>query len=874
MAIKINNTTVIDDSRNLVVNSVSFQSGGTQSSPSSGGSSSSVVANLKFSFSYVLENPNAYSTGTNDRFSNQAGPYSISVFNDKILVGTTGEDSAAGTDTGAAYLFDAKTGQLLFTFLNPVGSNDLYGFSVALSQNYAVVSAHNADTEGTNSGRVYVYDVRTGALLHTITNPTLYGTNTNDLFGFRVAIYGDTLAISATNEDETSNAESGRVYLFSASSGKLKRSITNPSAVSTGANDLFGRGLAINEKYLIIGTERELGSSLETFSGVVYVYGVGTGDLLHTFTNPNTYSTFAGDNFGDVVDLQGDYLVVGARGEDLGGFNAGVVYVFDLNAGALYHTIQNPGGSGAKEYDQFGQAVAIEDDKIFVGSFSGESGGQVVYGGTVYIFDLHSANLLETISDRNSFSTAPQDGFGDVVRARGNYLVIGASGEDPASGSNSGVIYVYSIKDSYIINNVSEINLTNGVSLKESDRVFQNAHSSGEIIYTLTNPNLYSTAGLDFFGGYTAMSEKYIIASASDEDSSQGTNSGVVYIFDVFTGSLVYTLTNPNAFSTAAEDYFGSSLAISNKYAVVGTYFEDDAGGASSGAVYVYELTSGSLLYTLNNPNTYSTSANDEFGRTIKIFGDYLFVGAPGEDSSNNRGGKIYVFNIISGSLLSTINHPGSSSVSSSFGKYFDVFGSTLVAGNPDDLNFSPSQWGFVYVINFLSNTLLFTISNPNSYSTQDSDAFGESVAVSEKYIAVGARGEDSINGTGTGIVYIFNRKDGSLFSTIINPQPDQDVNFVPVDDAFGNKVALSGNYCIVTSSELPDGLVFIFNIITGQLLNTIKLGVFPSSISAYGNLLTVGQSNFGETGQAQSGRVSVISISDVSKIDKLLTLV
>ena len=58
------------------------------------------------------------------------------------------------------------------------------------------------------------------------------------------------------------------------------------------------------------------------------------------------------------------------------------------------------------------------------------------------------------------------------------------------------------------------------------------------------------------------------------------------------TGSLLHTLNNPNAYSTSADDYFGRSVAISGNRVVVGADGEDDAGGtdSDSGKVYLYNL--------------------------------------------------------------------------------------------------------------------------------------------------------------------------------------------------------------------------------------------------------------------------------------------
>ena len=53
------------------------------------------------------------------------------------------------------------------------------------------------------------------------------------------------------------------------------------------------------------------------------------------------------------------------------------------------------------------------------------------------------------------------------------------------------------------------------------------------------------------------------------------------------------------------------SVAMSGNNAIVSAYAEDDAGGPSSGKAYIFNVTSGALVHTLDNPNAYGTSSSD-----------------------------------------------------------------------------------------------------------------------------------------------------------------------------------------------------------------------------------------------------------------------
>jgi len=151
------------------------------------------------------------------------------------------------------------------------------------------------------------------------------------------------------------------------------------------------------------------------------------------------------------------------------------------------------------------------------------------------------------------------------------------------------------------------------------------------------------------FGRNVAISGNYAIVGAYQEDDAGGTggDSGKAYIFNVTTGALVHTLNNPNAFGTSASDFFGWSVAISGNYAIVGAYGEDDAGGGGSGKAYIFSTISGQLIQTINNPNAFGTSAGDFFAASVAISGNYAVVSAYLEDDAGGtESGKTYIYNL------------------------------------------------------------------------------------------------------------------------------------------------------------------------------------------------------------------------------------
>ena len=76
----------------------------------------------------------------------------------------------------------------------------------------------------------------------------------------------------------------------------------------------------------------------------------------------------------------------------------------------------------------------------------------------------------------------------------------------------------------------------------------------------------------------------------------------------------------------ATGDYFGWSVALSGDYALVGAYKDDD-NGSSSGSAYVF-VRSGSSWSQQAKLLASDGAADDRFGYSVALSGDYALVGA------------------------------------------------------------------------------------------------------------------------------------------------------------------------------------------------------------------------------------------------------
>jgi len=415
------------------------------------------------------------------------------------------------------------------------------------------ISDNSISTTISNANIDLAPSTESGVLVHTLDNPNAYGTAAYDNFGYSVAIDGNLAIVGVQNEDSFGSLDAGKAYIFNVTTGALVRTLNNPNAYGGPAGDKFGRSVAISGNYAIVGTygEDDAGG---TFSGKAYIFNVNSVFPLHTLDNPTAYGGSGSDYFGAHVAISGNYAIVGAWLEDdAGGNSSGKAYIFNVTSGALVHTLDNPTAYGTSGSDYFGFSVAIS----------------------------------------------------------GNMAIVGAWGEDDADGSNSGKAYIFNV-------------------------------TSGALVHTLDNPDADGTSYDDRFGYSVVMSGNNAIVSAWGE----GSFSGKAYIFNVTSGALVHTLDNPNAYSTSGFDDFGYSVAISGNMAIVGARGEDDAAGNGSGKAYIFNVTSGAFVSTIDNPNAAGTSANDYFGSSVAISGNSAIVGARGEDEGGRDAGKAYIYNV------------------------------------------------------------------------------------------------------------------------------------------------------------------------------------------------------------------------------------
>lgn len=221
------------------------------------------------------------SLGSSDNFGER-----LSTSNNHIVVSAIRDDDVA-SDSGAVYVYDISNLSSSPTKLTvPSGgqNNDFFGTSVDCNDNYIVVGSIGGPGYG---GSVFVYDASDLSA-----SPTEININDNGAqFGSSVAVSDDYLCVYALGDD-TNGSDGGAVYVYDITD--LSQSPTKIVSNDGGANDRFGASISINGDTIAVGAWLHDDNSVSN-TGAVYIFD-GT-DLTATPTKI-VPSTNSGDLFG------------------------------------------------------------------------------------------------------------------------------------------------------------------------------------------------------------------------------------------------------------------------------------------------------------------------------------------------------------------------------------------------------------------------------------------------------------------------------------------------------------------------------------------------------------------------------------------------
>lgn len=314
---------------------------------------------------------------------------SVAINGQYFLVGASLTEGN-GHDSGAAYLFDRATGTFLRKLEASDGDvDDIFGISVALSGEWAIVGAPGEDDVAAESGAVYVFDTTTGLELSRTKAPV---PEVLGRFGYSVSAVGNRMMVGA-NRENSAAADGGAAYLLDVATGAQLFKLTAPDA---GSFDRFGSSVSLSGAQAFVGSHRN--DSIADNAGAAYMFDGETGQFQYKLTASDAAD---GDLFG-VVAVDGGRALVGATGDDDQGESSGSAYVFSTSqvegnaycfgdgtgaacpcsaGGAAGEGCQNTSGGGAVLAALGAVSITNDTFRLQVSGAPGQKPGLILRGG-------------------------------------------------------------------------------------------------------------------------------------------------------------------------------------------------------------------------------------------------------------------------------------------------------------------------------------------------------------------------------------------------------------------------------------------------------------------------------------------------------------
>jgi hypothetical protein len=342
---------------------------------------------------------------------------SVALSGTRALVGAEW-DSTADFLSGAAYVFaDAGAEWVLLEALTASDAltSGEFGAAVALDGTTAVIGAPDAQrVSGSFAGAAYFF---TESGNDWVQQDDVDGGDTasRDLFGYAMAVSGDTLVVGAPHQVLTTAPDvAAFVFVRDGADWVMQASLRSSPFVPV---KHFGSAVAVDGDTIAIGTPWD--------DGAVYIFTRENGVWSHRayITSPDRTQGMTG-NFGASLALQDGTLLIGAPDQFLPGGAKGIAYVF-TGQGATW-TLQARLSDPAAHHGH-GHSVALLGEVAVLGAdgcFPAADDHALVF-----VRNGHQWTQEPSLRPDPSISCA---NFGSALAVSGDRLLVGAPYEDAA----------------------------------------------------------------------------------------------------------------------------------------------------------------------------------------------------------------------------------------------------------------------------------------------------------------------------------------------------------------------------------------------------------------------------------------------------------
>ncbi|MCC6908011.1 MAG: hypothetical protein IT430_08740 [Phycisphaerales bacterium] len=360
----------------------------------------------------------------------------IRIEGNRMVVGAQLDDHSGFVDAGAAYVYVRSGNNWVYEdklIANSPHDGDRFGWSVDISGDLIVVGARDDSEFGTQSGAVYVFRRNNSDWVQ---EARLFAGDPEEFaqFGSSVAIDGDGILVGAPKE----NLQHGAAYVFRREGNAWSQEAKLGSEFGGEGGDQVGYAVALDGHVAMLGAPQVEDPGQPGNHGVVFVHrrvnGVWTFEQKLRSTDLLDF-----EDFGNAVDVQGDRALIGKWHDAANGANSGSAYVFEYNGQAWVQTQKLLPFDGEAE-QLFGVDLGLDGDNLVIGARGDNELG--TQAGAAYLFS-RSGGVWLFNGKLHASDSAPEDLYGNSTDISADVVAVGS----PRHDSGRGMVYVNEIGD-------------------------------------------------------------------------------------------------------------------------------------------------------------------------------------------------------------------------------------------------------------------------------------------------------------------------------------------------------------------------------------------------------------------------------------------
>jgi hypothetical protein len=588
---------------------------------------------------------------------------------------------------------------------------------------------------------------------------------------------------------------SKKAYIYGLENGKWS---TTASATLDGFTSETGFGATVaiacstaSSSYAIVGADGAKKAFIFKYTGGAW--GVEAVATIDRYTGD---AAFGGEVAIASSSPSSGFAMIGS-----GSSTAGNAYIFEMTGGA-WGTTATATIDGYKSEEGFGSSLSITDNAAVVGA----SGA-----GKAFVFPRDSKGTWSkaasvTLFDLNGNSS----GFGSMVEMTPYSMIVGAP-----SGGNA-YIYALGVDGSW--------SNTPAMTIKAPPSSVSIASASSTSGYAAVG----STAGKSVHI-YECTGRQWSLASVVKGDSSFGSSvsiseTGALFVgapngasssasaFSVGTGTSKVKYTVSKATSLSADGDFGSDVAVSHYWTIIG------AKGAKK--AYIYGLAKDGSWSSTAAATIGGFTSEGGFGSAVAIDGNLPSSGSAivGADGAK----KAFVFKCTDGKW----------GVDKAATAIIDAYTGDNAFGGAVDITTSSPVTGFAMVgggSSTAGNVYIFSmkggvwgtkaVKKIDGYTGEA--GFGSSLSITDDYAVVGA--------PGAGKAFVFGLgSDGTWSSSAM-----LDIDGYTLDEGFGSMVEISPNAMIIGAPKSEKAFIFgMKDDGTWSKTDSMQISVNPSAVA------------------------------------------